>query len=101
MAPTPPNARNRAGGAVAVLGHGVRENGGPDMAPTPPDVRRAPAEPWRASMPLAVLVPAALLTPVRPIPRAPSPAAPRLPRVGYLGYTSPAGAPPDKGPVRP
>src|SRR2546422_8993011 len=50
---------------------------------------------------LAVLVAAALLIAVGPIPRAPSAAAPRLPRVGYLGYTSPAGAAPYMGAFRP
>jgi len=70
------------------------------MAPTPPDVRRAPAEPWRSSILVAVLVAASLLAVVGPIPRAPSAAAPRLPRVGYLGYTSPAGAAPYMGAFR-
>jgi hypothetical protein len=36
MAPKPPHTRNRGGEAVAVLGHGVRDVGGPDMAPKPP-----------------------------------------------------------------
>jgi hypothetical protein len=36
MAPKPPHARNRAGKAVAVLGHGVRDDGDPDMAPKSP-----------------------------------------------------------------
>ena len=34
MAPKLPHARTRAGKAVAVLGHGVRDIGGPELAPS-------------------------------------------------------------------
>src|SRR5437764_943914 len=40
---------SRRGGAVARLCV-ARRRWGPEMAPKPPDVRRAPAEPWRASV---------------------------------------------------
>ena len=75
MAPTPPNARNRAGGAFAVLDHRV---------------------PWRSSILIAVAA-ACLLVAALP---APPPAAARLPTVGYLGYTSPAAAAPYVGALR-
>jgi len=44
MAPNPPNARARPGGAVTALdiARGFR---GPEMAPTPPNARAAAAEP--------------------------------------------------------
>jgi putative tryptophan/tyrosine transport system substrate-binding protein len=73
------------------------------MAPKPPDVRRAPAEPWRAAQTraglLAAVVCAWLLAVLLPAPPAAS-TAPRLPRVGYLGYTSPAVAAPYIGAFR-
>src|SRR5438067_5999333 len=47
-APQTPHRSSRPGGAVARLD----SNGGPDMAPKPPIARRAPAEPWRASIQL-------------------------------------------------
>src|SRR5215813_5302355 len=37
-------------------------HGGPEMAPKPPDARRAPAKPWRASMAVAALRLAGLRT---------------------------------------
>src|SRR5438874_8492455 len=40
---------SRGGGAVALLCV-ARRRWGPEMAPKPPDVRRAAAEPWRASV---------------------------------------------------
>ena len=45
MAPKPPNVRR----APAKPWRAIDLHGGPDMAPKPPDVRRAPAKPWRAS----------------------------------------------------
>jgi hypothetical protein len=47
MAPTPPDARPAP--AQPWRASMTRE-GTADMAPTPPDARPAPAQPWRASM---------------------------------------------------
>ena len=66
------------------------------MAPTPPNARRAPAQPWRSSILLIVVVACVV---VAALPATP-PSAGRLPTVGYLGYTSPAGAAPYVGTLR-
>src|SRR5262249_33369102 len=51
MAPKPPNARNRAGAAVAVLGHGMRKLGAPTCPPNPQTLGTAPAQPsWSSVM---------------------------------------------------
>src|SRR5205085_2448533 len=47
--PQAPRRSSRPRGAVARLCV-ARRRWGPEMAPRPPDVRRAPAEPWRASV---------------------------------------------------
>src|SRR4029453_1845332 len=45
MAPKPPDVRR----APAQPGRSLDLPGGPEMAPKPPDVRRAPAQPGRSS----------------------------------------------------
>jgi hypothetical protein len=54
MAPKPPNARNRAGVAVAILNPEMRDVGGPEMAPKPPNARN------RAGVAVAILNPEVL-----------------------------------------
>src|SRR5437763_15844315 len=44
--PSPPNVRR----APAEPWRSSINHGGPEMAPKPPNVRRAPAEPWRSSI---------------------------------------------------
>src|SRR6266850_5906230 len=46
MAPHTPQCSERPGKAVAL----AHKTGGPEMAPRPPDVRSAPAKPWRSSI---------------------------------------------------
>ena len=57
MAPIPPTlgTPRQSRGALDIRGRGPRHgpivlDGGPEMAPISPNVRRAPAEPWRVSM---------------------------------------------------
>src|SRR5205085_12073696 len=57
-------------------------DGGPDMAPNPPNLRSAPAEPWRPSLTRSGAV-AALVNPTRAAPAEPWPPS-SFPRQGAL-----------------